>query len=142
MNWQPPSPEAIERMKAMGYLPRIKGRDRVLGCYELPNNEEWVLVEAILYRPWSWIHIDKWLDVIPKGWSDENGVPLADFYFDRRGEELIGSYLHDPPNEPVTRLGLLLRAPHEHRDLWHGRGGRIPREKPIPERLLRLIWVE
>lgn len=138
MNWQPPSPEAIQRMTAMGFLPRVKGRDRVLGCNELPYyDEELFLVEAILYRPWWQIHVDQWPAFTPRGWSEENGVPRADFYYDRRGEELIGSYLHDPPNEPVTRLGLLLNAPHEYRDLWHGRGGRIPDEKPIPERLLR-----
>lgn len=129
-------------MSALGLYPRVKGRSRVLGCYELPLIEDWVLVEVVLYRPWWQVHIDKWNGVIPKGWSEENGVPRADFYFDRRGEELLGSYLHDPPNEPVTRLGLLLEAPHEYRDLWPGRGGRIPRPKPIPERLLRLIWLE
>lgn len=78
----------------------------------------------------------------PDGWSEEHGTSLADFYFDRRGEELIGSYLHDPPNEPVTRVGLLMPRDLVEQSLWPGRGGRIPREKPIPERLLRLIWLE
>jgi hypothetical protein len=142
MNWQPPSPKLIQRMTALGLYPGIQGKDRVLGCYELPLTENWILIEVILYRPWWRIQLDRWNGVTPRGWSEEHGTPLADFYFDRRGEELIGSYLHDPPNEPVTRLGLLLNAPHEYRDLWHGRGGRIPTEKPIPERLLRLIWLE
>lgn len=143
MNWQPPSPETIQRMTAPGLYSRIQGKDRVLGCYELPYyDEELFLVEAILYRPWWQIHVDSWPAVTPRGWSEENGVPRADFYFDRRGEELIGSYLHDPPNEPVTRLGQLVDLEHLYRNLWPGRGGRIPYPKPVPERLLRLIWVE
>jgi hypothetical protein len=129
-------------MTALGLLPRIQGKDRVLGCYELPLTADWVLIEVILYRPWWRIHVDQWHGVTPRGWSEENGVHLADFYFDRRGEELIGSYLHDPPNEPVTRLGLLVYWENLYRNLWPGRGGRIPQAKTVPERLLRLIWLE
>lgn len=81
-----------------------------------------------------------WWPYKPPAWDEEWQVGRPHFYFDRRGEELIGSYLSRPRLEPIWRAGLLLFD--EPGVLIQDEMYWIRETTPVPDRLLRLIWVE
>lgn len=119
------------------------GRVRVLGVYTIPYFPETYLLEALIHQPADFVDFSEWLPYTPPAFDDEWYVGLAHFYFDAAGEELIGSYLARPPLGYPTRAGLLLQGePPNHRLIIDSEVFWIQETTPIPERLLRLIWVE
>lgn len=79
--------------------------------------------------------------VQPPAWDEEEKTLLADFYLNADGTELIGSYLAAPPIEATTRF-LLVTHRYKIPNLLYDRGIPEPDITPIPERLLRLIWID
>jgi hypothetical protein len=124
-----------------------EGKARWIGCYELPLYEDVYAFELLIHRPWWRLHVEYWYPQHePPGWSDEWGCGLADVYLSLDGEELIGSYLAPPPMALSTRLIVLCRTDAEYTAFWLASAalklGREPESQPIPERLLRLIWLD
>jgi hypothetical protein len=139
----PPALSGREWAASVGLYPRIAqfGKIRWVGYYELPFIEDVTVAEFIVRTPWWMIDLHEWWPYIPPGESEEWGKGLADFYLSKDGTELIGSFLQPPPIEQTTRFALVI---HRHRlpELVYQERLREPKEKPIPERLLRLIWIE
>lgn len=144
--FQPPADPQVHqaRLAALGLHPRAEGfgRMRVVGWYEVPLFPEVDVVECIVRAPWWMVRLEEWWPYEPRGWAPEGpGSGLADFYLNDDGTRLIGSYLAPPPIEPTTRFALVLYeglppGPLAAPDI------EIPDSTPIPERLLRLIWLE
>lgn len=132
-----------EYLRLRGMLRRDPryGQRRILGVYHLPYFPDTLLVEALAFQSPDWVDFREWFPYQPPADHPEMPIGLAHFYFDADGRELVGSYLSPPPPGPITRAGLLLSA--ETGGILVGQAI-YPFEEatPIPERLLRLIWVE
>jgi hypothetical protein len=140
--WEPPSAAHLAWLAERGLYPRAKrfGERKLIGLYAVPLFRDVQILELMVREPWWGIDVDRWWPYQPPGRSEE-WEPLVDFYLSENGEELVGSYLDAPPNLPVTRMALVLRdgeAP-----AWtEARRMKMPDVTPIPERLLRLIWID
>jgi hypothetical protein len=145
MDWQPPNDETLAEMLRLGMQPPASGfgRIQVVGVYEVPffNPEEITVVEIIERRPAWMICMSRWWPYSPPGWDDEWAVARPDFYLSEDGQELIGSYLHQPPIGRITRFAIVVRD-YAWPQLLETPRRRIPALTPIPERLLRLIWID
>ena len=143
MRFQPPGEETIREMARLGLWPRASdfGRVRVVGVYDMPYFEDFTVVEVLENRPAWMISLEDWWPYTPPGWDEEWGVGRPDFYLSEDGEELIGSYLHQPPIGHITRFAIVLRQ-HEWPLLLDRAGVPVPKTVPIPDRLLRLIWID
>lgn len=136
--------ERREHVRLWGIEPRdpYRGRIRVIGAYVLPYFPETSLLEVQIHQSPNRVDFSTWLPYRPPAWDADSGIGLAHFYFDREGRELIGSYLTPPRLEPVFRAGLLLAGLEEHGVLIRDRMHWIRKTTPVPERLLRLTWIE
>jgi hypothetical protein len=114
----------------------------VIGAYEIPYFPDTYLLEVLIHLAPRQVDFGEWLPYQPPAADQEWGNGLAHFYFDRDGLELTGSYLTGQPMEPYTRAGLLLDGVASHGVLIRHEMHWISETTPIPERLLRLIWVE
>ena len=117
---------------------------RLIGAYDLEDDGDFTLLELFVERRWHALGLEEWYPYQPRGWS-QHGFALADFYLSEDGQELTGSFLHSPPNDPVTRSLLLF-----HSSEWQGqlllrntsKLISVRETEPLPERLRRLIWIE
>jgi hypothetical protein len=138
--------DPLERRTRMGLWPSLTGfgRAKIVGAYEVPWFEGVVVVEALVLKPAWMVSAEDWHPYTPFAWDDEWYVARPDFYLSEDGEELIGSYLAQPPITRMTRFALVfydsMRVPDAF--VVGGRVVRVPDWRPIPERLLRLIWLE
>ena len=141
--WTPPE-DGLERMRRLGLYPRIPrfGEIRVVGLYDLPFVDELLLLEVIVRRPWWMVNLEDWHPYEPPGWDEQWQIGRPRFYFSEDGTELVGSYLDAPPITSVTRMGLLLDGMDGRVPQPQGKLLKVPDSGPVPERLLRLIWVE
>jgi hypothetical protein len=131
-------------MAALGLHPRIErfGATRIVGVYDVPFFEDVSVVEVIVRMPWWMVDLSEWWPYQPPAWDDEYGIGRPDFYLSEDGQELIGSYLAPPPIRPTTRFAVVLEANMSVPGRLGGRKLRLPDPQPIPERLLRLIWLD
>lgn len=141
MQWEPHSEDGLRELAEMGLHPRAAGfgKIRVVGVYEVPYCDHVEVTEVVVRKPYWMVNLADWGSYEPLGWDPEWGTGLADFYPDEEGRELIGSYLQAPPIRPTTRLVIVTY------DGMHSvpfPRSRMPHPTPIPERLLRLIWLE
>jgi hypothetical protein len=138
-------------------------RARIIGAYELPHTEEFLLIEAILPVNPVMVDMQMFPGYTPAGWDREFGTACPEFYLSADGEALIGSYLGGQSGEAsywaegweaaerrrrhrqvrCTRIAFFVN------DIWYPDKIRtpwgvltVPEVTPIPERLLQLIWSE
>ena len=134
-------------------------RLRVVGAYELPDRDDVFLIEAIIPAAPHDADMAQFAPYRPRGWDSDWEVGWADFYLSDDGEQLIGSYLeferpeHARDPSVMAKLQRSLRLPASTRvaflmdglpDAFYTCWGvaRLPEVTPVPERLLRLIWLE
>jgi hypothetical protein len=140
----------------------VRGRGRVsvtlIGCYELPDEQWPYLFEAYVAGPrYAVPPLSELRFYSLPEWDEPPEPIIAQFVLDEAGENLAGSYLH--PDE-TTWESLWSSDPRRMRQHVTIRfasfvpnifaGGlltpagvlELPDSEPIPERLLRLIWVE
>lgn len=144
----------------------VRGRMaiRLVGHYFLGEESSLYVVELVINAPWYALYSTcanmacsrSQLTLYTTPDWDNPPEPISpQFILDARGEKLIGSYLHDLPFEPLTS-----RTPQGYTRPTVFRfasflpenycGGLLtpigilplPDPEPIPERLLRLIWIE
>jgi len=128
---------------------------RLLGVYYLSDEDSHPLIEVLIQGPWYRLREFKDLRLYTMpGWSDPPTPIHPQFFLDPLGEQLIGSYLHPPPTEdwpespPAYRREVTYRFASFWPELAYGALltplGLLPEIdwEPIPERLLRLIWLD
>lgn len=130
---------------------------QLLGCYEFSDEDLPYLIEVLVTAPWYILEegLENVQFYLTPGWDEPPARIHPQFILDRAGETLIGSYLHRLPALPPrrrthedylkqssTRFAALL-PPEVYGHLLTPLGIiPLPDPEPIPERLLRLIWVE
>lgn len=150
MPWGWSSAEARQRtiadLTAKGLWPRVPefGRVRVIGLYDQPYFEDAQALEVLVHKPAWMVDLHEWHPYEPPGDDEEWQAGRAHFYLSEDGEQLIGSYLHQPPISRYTRMVLLVNVLLVDPEMltFHRTKRRLPAAKPIPERLLRLISLE
>lgn len=88
------------RYQSLGRAPHKP--PRLIGAHEVQDKGEFILLELFVERRWHCLWLENWYPYQPRGWTAD-GDALADFYLSEDGQELTGSFLHPPPNTPVTR---------------------------------------
>ncbi len=135
--------------------PTQLGGDRVkllvVGFYEVDEEEGPILVEGILIGPAYFVDDpENFRFYTPLGYEEPTPITRI-FYLDPLGEKLVGSYLHPRPSVNPRKWPECMQTTRQRfvAILPHGEGlmtpfGTVLAEEiePIPERLLRLIWLE
>ena len=130
---------------------------RVVGSYYLSEEHSAILIEMIMDAPWYVMRdFAEFSFYAMPAWGGPPVLVRPQFFFNSTGEELVGSYLHllpelEEPERPVDkyrrqvrmRFAFFVDDPDWGGGL-HCRLGPLPEPdwEPIPERLLRLIWLE
>lgn len=128
---------------------------RLLGTYYLSDEDSRTLIEVMVQGPWYLLRAFKEFRLYTMAnWSDPPTPIRPQFFLDPLGEQLIGSYLHPwrPEATPRTPAGYRRRVTYRFAAfLPELNGGSLVTPlgvlpeldpEPIPERLLRLIWLE
>jgi hypothetical protein len=118
-------------------------RVEILGVHSLPSPyDETLLVEVIVSAPSQMFSISDF-EAPSEIQEEERDCGQQEFWLSRDGTRLLGFAWEHPDFPAPTRVAFLLHACRVPFTLSTP-GGKvhIRRATPIPERLLRLIWVE
>jgi hypothetical protein len=128
---------------------------RLLGVYYLSEEDPYPLIEVLIQGPWYRLReFDEFRLYTTPDWSDPPAAIRPQFFLDPTGEQLIGSYLNPPAAEDWPQSPAAYRRQVTYRfasfwpELTYGALltplGLLPEMEwePIPERLLRLIWLD
>jgi hypothetical protein len=139
--------------------PATKPKARVIGVCGIPYCPDLYAVEVMVPSPPHAVDFTQFWPYRPPAWDTVWDAGSAHFYLSEDGEELIGSYLgrkaYDDEDDKIygldffrrsrsgtTRAVLLMDDVYPDFQTCWGRL-RLPRlVTALPERLLRLIWVE
>lgn len=128
---------------------------QLLGCYYFDEDQGPQLIEVMVEGPRFRLYDRAAFRLYTLPHFDEPPEPIPPhFILDPTGEQLIGSYLHPPAPEewPRTPAEARSRVTFRFASLWPETGlgalltpyGLLQEIdwEPIPERLLRLVWLE
>jgi hypothetical protein len=128
---------------------------QLLGCYYVDEDQGPQLIEVMVEAPWYLMNDPQSFRLYTAPQADEPPAAIRpQFILDPHGEALIGSYLHPwrPEAPPRTRAGYFKLVRFRFAAFWPETGadtlltpyGLLTEMdwEPIPERLLRLVWLE
>jgi len=131
-------------------------RARIIGAYSIPFYPSVIAVEVLIPAPAHLVDTAHFAPYRPVVDDHEIGIGVADFYLSDDGERLLCCYLQALPvplDDDEARPGsnwrsrcriILLLTTWECPDAFFTPWGklRMPKITPLPDRLLRLIWID